>query len=79
MNADGSNVRAEVAGGGRLLFPVWAPNGQPVLAYLFNIDDNDNAGAIFFTDIEAGVSWSVDYDSLLTPLAAPNGPLSWNH
>jgi hypothetical protein len=79
MNADGSNIRAEIVGGAALRYPVWAPNGQPVLAYLFNIDDNDNAEGIFFTDIEADVSWSVDYSSLLAPLAAPQGPLSWNH
>jgi hypothetical protein len=79
MNADGSNIRPEVVGGSALRYPVWAPTGQPILAYLVNFRDDEYEEGIFFTDIQADESWAVDYSSLLAPLAHPNGPLSWNH
>ena len=77
MNIDGTESQALVIGGSRLRYPVWSPDGRPIVAYLSNTGGDDYEEAIYVTDVVSGENAVVDMDPLLPGIHTVNGPLSW--
>jgi hypothetical protein len=76
MNLDGTGLEGLVIGARQWRFPAWSPDGH-ALAYLgMSAGFIDNA--IYFTDLDAHESYTIDFDPIFGPLLSnPGGPLSW--
>ncbi len=68
-------VRELITGSKRLRFPTFSPDGV-ALAYLATSQGEDYDQVIYFTDLQTGEGYALDFltDSVFT---VPNGPLSW--
>lgn len=79
MNLDGTEIKEQIFGGSKLLFPTWSPDGNTLL-YLQSPRASRIDRALYFTDLATKNSFSL----LLIPVLSKeldtitiNGPISW--
>lgn len=72
-----AEVREFVTGPKRLRYPTFSPDGA-ALAYLATPDEDRYDPAIYFTELQTGESYALDFPAdPINVSNVPNGPLSW--